>query len=732
MASQRGAAQPSHAAEQSRIDKLFRRFSSRPSESDEVAEMRLNRRVSRKTAAAGFTGGGSGSPSVDFATMRPRDPLFYWRQNNLPYSFDDPAQMAKMRAYCRLLYISHPLVGSCVDIYSKYPLLGLKLACKDERLTEFYTDHFLSEDGLDYSKFLVKMGREYWTVGEAWPLGTFNEDLGVWDDEELLNPDDVEVQPSPFLREPRFLIRLPQNMKELIRTRQPAWEYEKLIAAYPELTYYSDDNALMPVSNILLRQMKFEADNFNPRGIPLLYRAMRSLMQEEMLNAAVDSIADRLYTPLIHAKLGASASDLGTNVPWIPTQDDLADFEEAVDAALAGDFRIIMTHFAVQMESVLGKEDIPDLSGDFERIEGRVLQTFGLSKTMLAGASSGETYAADALNRDLVTQMLTNYQGLISSHFRQRALVVAEAQEHFDYEERNGKRYVKMEEVYEIDEETGEGRIVEQPKLLIPDLQFKTMSLQDEAAQNEFFEALREAGVPISMRTRLHNVNIDFDEEIEKSRDEAVDLAVAEQESRKAIYIALKDKGLPIPQDLRDDFEPRALDASQDPSAVPTAPLRIPILGMDPVTSQPTLAPTMQDLQTTPADGGVAQPGGVPEPVDADQGGEQRPDESDEQRAGMPKQSSLPGLDDPVGLLHNHERMKALADAHRPKVKVAPKPVVDDEADPKELLRALAGIEVSVPEEIQRKKAVGLYQGPRHVGMRRHIQEDQINEELQA
>jgi hypothetical protein len=697
-----------------RMSRMFRRSSRSEGESGEAAEMRANRRIRRVAS----DGGGRGHPSVGFATARPRDPLYYWRQNNMPFQFDDPAQMQKMRAYCRLVYASHPVVGSCVDIYSKYPLLGMKMSCKDERLTEFYTQHFLEEDGLNYNKFMVDMGREYWTVGEAWPLGTFNEALGVWDDEELLNPDDVEVQPSPFLRDPRFLIRLPNEMRELIRTRQPAWEYAKLMEAYPELTYYADDNALMPVSNILLRQLKFEADTFNRRGVPLLYRAMRSLMQEEMLNAAVDSIADRLYTPLILAKLGASASDLGTQVPWIPTQDDLADFEEAVDTALAGDFRIIMTHFGVQMEAVLGKEDMPDLSGEFERIEGRILQTFGLSKTMLAGASSGETYAADALNRDLVTQMLTNYQQLLARHYRQRALVVAEAQEHFDYEERGGKRYVKMEEIFEVDEETGEERIVEQPKLLIPDLQFKTMSLQDESAQTEFFEALREAGVPISMRTRLHNVNIDFDDEVEKARDEAVDLAVAEQETRKATYIALRDKGLPIPMDLRADFEPRALPESQDPMQMQADGLRVPLLGLDPTGSQPTLAPTMQDLSTTPADGGVVQPGSVPEPVDADQGGETRPDESDEQRESMPKQSSA----SPGKLFSNAERMRHLANTHRPLTKVPPKPQVSegDEAS------------VEVPEAVKRLQPIGLYGGPRHVGMRRHINEDEKNQELQA
>lgn len=64
--------------------------------------------------------------------------------------------------------------------------------------------------------------------------------------------------------------------------------------------------------------------------------------------------------------------------------------------------------------------------------------------------------------------------------------------------------------------------------------------------------------------------------------------------------------------------------------------------------------------------------------------------------------------------------MKALADEHQPKVKVPVKPVTEDDA------------ETPVPEAIERKKAVGLYQGPRHLGMRRHITEADINMELQV
>jgi hypothetical protein len=462
-------------------DSPFAKKRAKGDEEGAVAEMKKNRRINAKTATAGNRGGSD----IGFATGRPRDPLFYWKQNNLPYEFGDDRELSKVRQFTRLLYQTDPIIGSCVDIYSKLPLLGMELSCKDEKLTEFYTNLFgfgkdADDDSLNYKAFLIKMGREYWTVGEAWPFATFNETLGVWEDEELLQPDDIKVERSPFLKEPRYFIKLPETIRKVLRTRQPVWEYTKLVQAYPELVAYSADDMHMPVSGVLLRQLKFEGDTFNVRGVPLLTRAMRAVMQQEMLNAAMDAIADRMYTPLILVKLGASASDLGTQSPWIPTEDDLADFEEAMDAALAADFRALIYNFAVEMEPVFGREQMPDLTPDFERIEDRILQTFGLSRTLLTGASAGETYAADALNRDLISQLLTTYQDLIKAHYRQRALVVAEAQEHFDYDVRNGKRYVKMEEILEIDEETGEARIVEQPKLLIPELHMKCLALGTE------------------------------------------------------------------------------------------------------------------------------------------------------------------------------------------------------------------------------------------------------------
>jgi len=614
--------------------------------SPDVAEARKNRRINARTAVvgrrtAGFGTGGIGGSGGDiqFATGRPRDPLFYWRQNNLPYDFSQNEELAKVRAFCRLLYQTDPIVGSCVDIFSKFPVVGARLECKDQRLTDFYEDLFFGEDNLNYGEFLVDIGREYYIAGEAWPFATFNEDLGIWDDEELLNPDDIKVERSPFLKEPRYFTRLPWTIRQILTTRQPAWEYAKLVQEYPELAAYTAENAFMPVSGILLRQLRFKGDTFSLRGLPLLTRAMRSMLQQEMLNTALDSIADRLYTPLLLAKLGASATDLGTSVPWIPTDDDLENFEMSLDAALAGDFRVLIHNFAVELESVFGRENMPDLTPDFERIEDRILQTFGLSRTFLTGAGEGETYAADALNKQLVEQLMTSYQNLLRRHVRQRALIVAEAQQHYDYEERSGRRFVIMEEVLEVDEETGEKRITEQPKLLVPELKCATLNFRDEDVTRQFTEALRASGIPISARTRTRNLGIDLDEEREQSQDEAVADIVAQQRTRRQAFTELRNAGLPVPADLMQDFAPLA-QVEGVPPAIAAQQMMIDRMGASPV--------PLPDLAPVPADEEMAQQaeeeagGEMNAPPQGEEnappdGGPQRPPESDEQRGPMPK-----------------------------------------------------------------------------------------------
>ena len=611
-------------------------------------EMRANR-LAKQSAA---------SSSVSMAFTRPTDPMFYWASSNLPYDVGKPGELAKIRNFCRLLYLTHPTIGSVVDVYSTYPLVGMEMVCpKSKELAEFYNELFL--DQLSYDEFLIDVGKQYWTVGEAFPLGSFNELLGTWEADELMLPEDVKVVRSPFLLEPRYEMRLPYAIRKIIVERRPEYEYRQIVAQYPELVAYAtagqwtvgedpedsdDPRGWIPISNMVMSHVKHKADAFNVRGVPLMMRAFRPLIQEEMLNAAQDAIASRLYTPLILAKIGASAQDLGTDTPWIPTAGDLDAFADDMNAALAADFRLITHHFAVNIENVFGRENMPDLSQDFDRLENKTLQAFGMSKTMLSGASSGETYAADALNRDLLTQLLTTFQKRMKRFVRHRAAVVAEAQGHYDFEMKGGRAVPIMEDVVETDPDTGDQRIVRQPKLLIPDMRIRSMNLNDEEKLHELLEGLRSTGVPISMRTRLVNVPVDLEEEREAVLKEQVDNAVAAVEAEKATYLALQKRKLPIPQELKDKFQPKVIRPGGDAGAEGEQQV-LPSLGLMEPAPTTALAPTEEDIaaavqQQAGGEGSGAAP--IPQNrVLMAIENPTRPAESDEQRADMPKAASL-------------------------------------------------------------------------------------------
>lgn len=631
-----------------RVQGLFRaaRTAGITSTNPEVAQMAMNRAVNQRVATGG---------DLTMATARPKDPLWYWRQGNLPYNiWDDPQglEMAKVRELCRLLYVTHPLLGSAIDIYARYPLAGMEIVCpKDKSVADFHSQLFL--DDLEYEDYLVDVGREYWLVGEGFPLASFNDLTGTYDSDDLMLPEDVNVINTPFSNEPRFEMALPYRIRQILTERYPELEYRQLVDAYPEFLSLNTNNwstmtdrhrFMIPVSNKLMSHVMRKGDSFHQRGIPLLMRAFRAVAQEEMLNAAQDSISQRLYTPLILARIGASATDLGASDPWIPQQADLNDFIEDVNAALSADFRMIATHFAVNMQNVFGRESMPNLDRDFERLEDKMLQAFGISRTMLTGAGGGQTYAADALNRDLMTQLLQGYQRKIQGFFHSRARVVAEAQGHYDFERKGGRPVPIMESVMETDDETGEVRFIERPKLLLPDLRIKAMNVKDEEALSQLLGQLRQEGVPISQRSRLINVPIELDQEVEASMEESVDQAVAAQETRKRTYTKLKAQGLPIPQDLIDDFQPKVDDP--DGTGEPGSAEEQAILGLTEV--DPGTAALLSGVTEEEAD--AEDPNGVDamgaEPLQPQNRALMRPPESDEMRATMPKAASFLSRDE--------------------------------------------------------------------------------------
>lgn len=474
------------------------------------------------------------------------DPVEYWDLSGLPWNMANEGHRHKLHKWLRLYYATHYLVPILVDIFTRFPLVGMELESKDPQIKAFYEDLFF--DQLDYENFLVSLGREFWVVGEAFPLASFDEDLAVWEREELLNPEQVTVENFELLGTQQLKVTPPDSLKRLVQTKSPAKEYRQLEINFPELKPYLLRGDNIPISSVLLKQVANTVTDWDDHGTPILLRGLRTLLHEEKLMASQDAIAERLYSPLILAKLGIM--DLGDNQgPWIPGPEELEAVRDDFDMALASDFRLIVHHFGLDVASVFGREQMPRLGDDFDRIERRLMQVFGVNPSLLSAGASTQPYASSALQAEFLNQILRTFQKALKDHFRKRALVVAEAQEHQDYEIK-GQTHIPLFEKYVEFDEDGNKHIKERPKLLVPEMKFATLDLRDEATERQFLQSLRQMGVPIPDQKLMVGIDWDIKDEIVQYNTEIKEKTISQQQAKMDTYQALVHRGLPVPADL--------------------------------------------------------------------------------------------------------------------------------------------------------------------------------------
>jgi hypothetical protein len=333
---------------------------------------------SRRRASTKRLGNTSLGGDVFSAIPRFYDPTQYFQYSQIPYDISDDKQRVQLYKWLDFYYRTHHLVPILVDIFTRFPLVGLDFYSPDKELKSFYEDLFF--DKLDYEHFLVDLGRMYWTLGEAFPLGHFNESMGVWEEEELLDPSVIKVRKYPIIGGQQIFLTAEglKELKEIVEKQQPREMYYLLQRDYPEFIPFLKEGKDIPVSDVALKQVAFKANPNDIHGTPILLRALRTLMHEEKLMASQDAIAERLYSPMILAKLGVMDMGEGRG-PWIPGPEETAEVRDQLDVALSSDFRLMVHHFGIDVQNVFGREQMPRLGDDFDRIEREPCRYSGLT-----------------------------------------------------------------------------------------------------------------------------------------------------------------------------------------------------------------------------------------------------------------------------------------------------------------------------------------------------------------
>jgi hypothetical protein len=570
----------------------------------------------RRRRASGLRTGAN----VQMAMPKFRTPLGSLEDKNVPFNVEDRKELQECRRWARAFYITHDLVPLLIDIYARFPLVGLEFKSTDPLIEKFYTQMFLND--LDYENFLPdSLGREYYVAGEVTTLAHFNESLGIWSSEEVLNPDFVRVSKGLFVEEERVQLMVkdlvdglrdgPQGMGPDEETRsereERLYEYRMLVQNYPEIIRAAQMEDGLDISPAKWSRIVNKSAPWHEYGTPPLLRSFRTLMMEESLNAAQDAVADRLYSPMIVATLGLE--NMGDGLPWIPMQSDLDDLRDDMQNAFMADFKLVCHHMGLNVENVFGRESVPRFDQDYERIDLKLMQAWGIgSALIMGGTGAAGTYASSALNREVCELLMKSYQKKVIRHIVKRMEVIAEAQQHYAYEKKGGYRRPLYKEVVQFNEETGEEEIVRVPQLLIPKVEFASLNLRDETQERSFMMELKQAGVPISDKSLAINIPIDFEQELPRGADETVDKLVAQAEAMGKAQSIIDHKDLPYPAELAQYL-------------TQTLILRQQLAQTKMMEGQEEMQETAQQQQT-PAGAMGALPGVPPAPPPQPEGGE--------------------------------------------------------------------------------------------------------------
>ncbi|QDH91722.1 portal protein [Mycobacterium phage Phrappuccino] len=594
---------------------------------------------------------------TQIAMPRMRQPLGTLVDKGVPIDIGNPDELKKARMWARMYYATHDLVPLLIDIYARFPLTGLEFQSDDSKIEKFFSEMFLND--LNYEDFLPNaLGREYFIAGEVTTLGHFDEELGTWASEEVLDPDRLRVSRSLFVDQERVQLMV-KDMVDALRnpphtggrqeTRseqlERTWQLEQLQKYHPEIIQAANNDDGLDISEGLWSRIVNRANAWDVYGTPPLMRSFRTLLMEESLNAAQDAVADRLYAPFIVATLGIE--NMGDGEPWIPSMDDLQALRDDMQAALMGDFKLYTHHMGLKIESVFGRESVPRFDQDYDRVDMKLMQAWGIGQALIQGGTAAAgTYASSALNREVCELNMKDFQRKATAHIIKRAEVIAEAQQFYAYEKKGELRIPKKRKVRRYNEDTGEVEVVEVPELLTPKVIFRSLNLRDEQTERQFIADLKTGGAPVSDKTMALNTSIDFDLEIQAQAEEGVSKMVAQAEMMAKAKMIIDEKNRRLPVEQQMPYPPDMIDYLNQ-----TLVLRQQLAAVQMAEGQADMM-EQQSQAMSPAGqlgvlpmGGMLPPGGpnVAPPMEEEPEAPMnraRPEISDDMREGMPRAAS--------------------------------------------------------------------------------------------
>ena len=289
-----------------------------------------------------------------------------------PINWQIPSKRQEIYMWLRFWYENEPSVAAGIDFYSKYPITGFELECKDRHIKRYY-DNLNKKLNLD--KWLRIISHEVHLMGDCFPFlevdcphckgsGRHGGEIcehegGTFKRIVILNPDFVEVFTNPISPTTVITLLPDDELRDLVRKKGPG--FEKLS---PQIIEMVRQGRPIPLDNLSVSHLRFGETGYRRYGISLLKRLFPILSYKTKIMTAQWIVAERMIVPIKVVKVGTEER------PASPA--DIANVQNQLATTANDPSLCLVTHHAFELEWYGATGKIHQMTGEYEFIRQEV------------------------------------------------------------------------------------------------------------------------------------------------------------------------------------------------------------------------------------------------------------------------------------------------------------------------------------------------------------------------
>ena len=415
-----------------------------------------------------------------------------------PSSFQIPNARREVYLWANWWRNNEPKVAAAMNFYTNYPFSGWKLDCSSTYVKDYFEKLI---EKLNFQKWLPEISKVYYLLGDAFVLlsiecpncggSGWNEDKNEeckhdgasWKSISILNPDAVLKTPGMIDQPGSYSYRPSAEEVRIVNERQPKEVYDSIPDSIKRMIIKGEPIKLNPIS---IHHFKHGSNPWEDYGTSLIRPLFPVLTYKDKLRQSQFLIAERLVLPIKVVKIGSDTRPA--------SQEDIDNVQDEL-ASIANDPNLtLVTHHNFDLEWYGATGKIHALTGEFEIIDGEILDGLMLSKALLNG--EGPTYGNAQVGLLAMQQRLETFRREVAHWIEQQIFKpVAEW---------NG---------FVVEGERGQDEIV------FPKISFDDLNLRDDSQKLQIMATANQQGV-ISNTSLIEAFGLDVDQEIERLRYE--------------------------------------------------------------------------------------------------------------------------------------------------------------------------------------------------------------------